>query len=140
MQTCDESDIKNGKLFERNTGKDVTVQIIGTCGKSLTVNMASDRRTNDDVLKEEMEMYTKSGRSFDMIYGIEDNPPIHLCFLFGLQQVLLSISSTVSIPLIVCAKICADDLDLVKSEIMSTFLFMCGICTILQDTIGVRLV
>ena len=62
-----------------------------------------------------------------------------LCgFCCPLQQVLLSISSTISIPLIVSGNICADELTLVKSEIMSTFLFMCGVCTILQVLIGVR--
>ncbi|KAL4240898.1 hypothetical protein ACF0H5_001680 [Mactra antiquata] len=74
-----------------------------------------------------------------MYYGVNETPPPHLSFTFGLQQVLLSISSTISIPLIVAGEICAGDLDLVKSEIMSTFLFMCGVCTILQTTFGVRL-
>ena len=54
------------------------------------------------------------------------------------QQVLLSISSTISIPLIVAKEICAGDLDLVKSEIMSTFIFMSGVCTLMQTTLGVR--
>lgn len=76
---------------------------------------------------------------YRMHYNVGDNPPIHMTCLFGLQQVLLSISSTISIPLIVAREICADDLDLVKSEIMSTFLFMSGVCTLLQTTIGVRL-
>lgn len=60
------------------------------------------------------------------------------CYSCFLQQVLLSISSTISIPLIVAREICADDLDLVKSELVSTFLFMCGVCTVLQTTLGVR--
>ncbi|WAQ95967.1 S23A2-like protein [Mya arenaria] len=74
-----------------------------------------------------------------MQYAVGDNPPILLSLFCGLQQVLLSISSTISIPLIVAREICAGDLDLVKSEILSTFLFMCGVCTILQTTVGVRL-
>lgn len=63
------------------------------------------------------------------------------CFVLNivfLQQVLLSISSTISIPIIVSGYICAGDLELVTAEIMSTFLFMCGVCTFLQCTIGVR--
>ncbi|XP_048746232.2 solute carrier family 23 member 2-like isoform X2 [Ostrea edulis] len=72
-------------------------------------------------------------------YRVADNPPVHLSFIYGLQQVLLSISSTISIPIIVSKYICAGDLDLVTAEIMSTFLFMCGVCTFLQCTIGVRL-
>ncbi|KAL5021137.1 hypothetical protein ScPMuIL_000292 [Solemya velum] len=76
---------------------------------------------------------------FDLEYGVEDNPPVHMCVLFGLQQVLLSISSTISIPMIVSEEICAGHLELVQTEIMSTFLFMCGVCTILQCFLGVRL-
>ncbi|XP_022342795.2 solute carrier family 23 member 2-like isoform X1 [Crassostrea virginica] len=72
-------------------------------------------------------------------YRVADIPPLHLSFLYGLQQVLLSISSTISIPIIVSTYICAGDLELVTAEIMSTFLFMCGVCTFLQCTIGVRL-
>lgn len=72
-------------------------------------------------------------------YPVGSAPPPHLTFLFGLQQVLLSVSSTISIPLIVANEICAGDLDLVKSEIMSTFLFMSGVCTMLQTSFGVRL-
>ncbi|XP_052819866.1 solute carrier family 23 member 2-like isoform X1 [Mya arenaria] len=80
-----------------------------------------------------------SGTEGTVHYRLDDIPAPHLAFLFGLQQVLLSISSTISIPLIVAREICAGDLDLVKSEILSTFLFMCGVCTILQTTVGVRL-
>lgn len=91
-----------------------------------------------DLTEDEVERSKKSNDD-RLEYGIEDNPAFYLCFLFGLQQVLLAISSTISIPLIVGKQICAEDLELVKSQIMSTFLFMCGVCTILQDTIGVRL-
>ncbi|XP_060081994.1 solute carrier family 23 member 1-like [Ylistrum balloti] len=82
---------------------------------------------------------TGQARYIGLEYGVEDLPGFHMCFIFGLQQVLLSISSTISIPLIVSDKICAGDLQVVKSEIMSTFLFMCGVCTILQVVVGVRL-
>ncbi|XP_033731827.1 solute carrier family 23 member 1-like [Pecten maximus] len=82
---------------------------------------------------------SEKGRYIGLEYGVDDLPSVHMCFIFGLQQVLLSISSTISIPLIVSDKICAGDLQVVKSEIMSTFLFMCGVCTILQVVVGVRL-
>ncbi|KAL5009472.1 hypothetical protein ScPMuIL_011777 [Solemya velum] len=87
----------------------------------------------------EAEVEVDDQTDLGLEYGVEDTPPPHLCIVFGLQQVLLSISSTISIPLIVSQEICAGDLEVVKSEIMSTFLFMCGVCTILQTTIGVRL-
>ncbi|KAK3085448.1 hypothetical protein FSP39_003460 [Pinctada imbricata] len=75
----------------------------------------------------------------ELEFRVSDVPPPHLCVLFGLQQVLLSISSTISIPIIVSQLICVRGSDLATSEIMSTFLFMCGVCTILQVIVGVRL-
>ncbi|XP_005093309.1 solute carrier family 23 member 1 [Aplysia californica] len=74
-----------------------------------------------------------------MQYGISDIPPPHLCLLFALQHILQSISSTITVPLVTCVYFCAGDLDLVKSEVTSTFLFMCGVSTILQCLFGVRL-
>ncbi|XP_045214461.2 solute carrier family 23 member 2-like isoform X2 [Mercenaria mercenaria] len=96
----------------------------------------AERIENDDG---DIEAEGKMESTYRMHYKVGDVPAPHLSFMFGLQQVLLSISSTISIPLIVANEICAGDLDLVKSEIMSTFLFMCGVCTILQTAVGVRL-
>ncbi|XP_064643985.1 solute carrier family 23 member 1-like [Lineus longissimus] len=101
----------------------------------------------------EIEMKTKSNAEVDikiplaneeqdrnaLMYAVGDNPPIHMAFIFGLQQVLLSISSSISIPLIVADTICAGSLELVKAELLGTFLVMCGISTILQCILGVRL-
>ncbi|XP_069120624.1 solute carrier family 23 member 1-like [Argopecten irradians] len=100
----------------------------GLCGSGPRISngMSASRRS-------------RKGGYLGLEYGVDDLPAIHMCFIFGFQQVLLSISSTISIPLIVSDKICAGDLQVVKSEIMSTFLFMCGVCTILQVVIGVRL-
>ncbi|BFZ00297.1 hypothetical protein BsWGS_03336 [Bradybaena similaris] len=72
-------------------------------------------------------------------YGIEEVPAPHLCLLFGLQQLFLSISSTITVPLVVSVNICIGDLYEEKAKLMSTFLFMCGVCTILQCLVGVRL-
>ncbi|XP_076437316.1 solute carrier family 23 member 1-like [Babylonia areolata] len=98
-----------------------------------------DDDDDDDDVEGNKKGHSKAERQLGIEYAVTDVPPVHLCFLFGLQQVLLSISSTISIPLIVSGAICAGDLTLVKSEIMSSFLFMCGICTILQVLVGVRL-
>ena len=54
------------------------------------------------------------------------------------QQVLLSLSSTISIPLIVADKICAGENGVVRAELVGTFLVMCGFSTFLQCTFGTR--
>ncbi|KAL8609049.1 hypothetical protein ACOMHN_059862 [Nucella lapillus] len=99
--------------------------------------------TIDDVDDEDVEGrkkgHTALERKLEIEYSVTDVPPVHLCFFFGLQQVLLSISSTISIPMVTSAAICAGDLPLARSEILSTFIFMCGVCTIMQVLVGVRL-
>nr|KAG5698738.1 hypothetical protein BaRGS_008512 [Batillaria attramentaria] len=115
------------------------------CSSHGHVPSAGNGETGRDVVCEVNEEegdtsgHTALEKQLGIEYSVTDLPPIHMTVLFGLQQVLLSISSTISIPLIVSELICAGDLTLVKSEIMSTFLFMCGVCTILQVTVGVRL-
>ncbi|XP_060599136.1 solute carrier family 23 member 1-like [Ruditapes philippinarum] len=120
----------------------------GDCGFDIVdANMESDNHIGDKVVNSRYDSkcdtievnFEIDKDEHGMHYKVSDVPNAVLCFAFGLQQVLLSISSTISIPLIVANEICAGDLDLVKSEIMSTFLFMCGLCTILQTAIGVRL-
>ncbi|XP_063422626.1 solute carrier family 23 member 1-like [Mytilus trossulus] len=113
---------------------DHTDKFVNVCCSSPTEFEADDATEADVATTENSHNNEKR-----LDYGIEDTPAFYLCIIFGLQQVLLAISSTISIPLIVGKQICAEELELVKSQIMSTFLFMCGICTILQDTFGVRL-
>ncbi|ESP03077.1 hypothetical protein LOTGIDRAFT_111205 [Lottia gigantea] len=74
-----------------------------------------------------------------LIYKVSDNPPPHLCFLFGMQQLLTSISSSMSMSLIVADLVCAKDDDIIKTQILSTTMFMAGISTFFVTTFGLRL-
>ncbi|XP_041371986.1 solute carrier family 23 member 1-like [Gigantopelta aegis] len=105
----------------------------GVCCGTAMVMRPEDQDTGN------AEVDDEDDNPMGLEFRVQDIPPPHMLFVFGLQQVLLSISSTISIPIIVSEKICAGHLELVKSEIMSTFLFMCGVCTVLQCLIGVRL-
>ncbi|XP_033756971.1 solute carrier family 23 member 2-like [Pecten maximus] len=79
---------------------------------------------------------SEQGKTF---YGVEDVPPVHLCFLFGLQQAILCLGSTLSIPFIISGMICAEDESDVRAKLLSITMFMCGLATVLQSTFGVRL-
>lgn len=74
-----------------------------------------------------------------LIYGINDNPAWYLCVLFALQQVSLAVSSCITLPLVISELICAGHLETVRAQLVSTYLVMCGVCTLLQCILGVRL-
>ncbi|XP_046555947.1 solute carrier family 23 member 2-like [Haliotis rubra] len=78
-------------------------------------------------------------RTRKILYGIDDTPGTCLLPLFALQQLMTSIGAVISIPLLTCTVICADDLPEVKAGVISISFFVCGIGTILQNIFGVRL-
>ncbi|CAG5117960.1 unnamed protein product [Candidula unifasciata] len=119
------------RLVSAETQTSRTLQMASLCCSSLAAAT---------IIKDEKKVESKSEKTKPQIqYGVEDVPAPHLCLLFGLQQLFLSISSTITVPLVVSVNICIGDLYVEKAKLMSTFLFMCGVCTILQCLIGVRL-
>lgn len=74
-----------------------------------------------------------------VLYGVEDTPAVHLCFLFGLQQAIMTIGGVLSIPFILSRLLCVEDRNDVTSTLLSITMFMCGVATVLQNTFGIRL-
>ncbi|XP_061180524.1 solute carrier family 23 member 2-like [Saccostrea echinata] len=74
-----------------------------------------------------------------IVYGVEDVPSPHLCFLFALQQALLCLGSTLSIPFILTELLCSRDNADARAQLLCITMFMCGVATILQTTTGIRL-
>ncbi|XP_052101655.1 solute carrier family 23 member 2-like isoform X1 [Mytilus californianus] len=79
-----------------------------------------------------------------VIYGVEDTPAPHMSVVFALQQAILCIGSTLSIPFILGDKLCTDlfpaqEKANVIAQLLSISMFMCGLATLLQTTFGVRL-
>ncbi|KAK6183589.1 hypothetical protein SNE40_011041 [Patella caerulea] len=74
-----------------------------------------------------------------LIYTISDNPPPHLTFMFAIQQMLTTISSSMSMSVVVAELVCARDDDEIKTKILSTTMLMSGISTFLVSTFGVRI-
>ena len=61
-----------------------------------------------------------------------------LGYEFLLQQVLMSLSRSLSTSLLVADVVCAKADESFKARLLSTTMFMSGITTFLQSTIGVR--
>ncbi|XP_050406135.1 solute carrier family 23 member 2 isoform X2 [Patella vulgata] len=74
-----------------------------------------------------------------LIYRISDNPPVHLTFMFAIQQLLTALYNSMSMSVVVAELVCARDDDEIKTKILSTTMLMSGISTFLVSTFGVRL-
>ncbi|WAR21514.1 S23A2-like protein, partial [Mya arenaria] len=72
-------------------------------------------------------------------YDVFENPPVPLTIGFALQQMLMSLSRSLSTSLLVADILCARADEALKARLLSTTMFMSGVCTLLQNTIGIRL-
>ena len=74
----------------------------------------------------------------DILYGIDDVPPLAEALTLGFQHYLTMFGSTVAIPLIVAGNLgMTDPADIAR--LISTMFFVSGITTLLQTTWGNRL-
>lgn len=74
-----------------------------------------------------------------VFYSVDSVPPVHLMILFGLQQALMTLGGTLSVPFILTSLFCPENENEVRAQLLSITMFMCGIATILQSVLGVRL-
>ncbi|XP_071528675.1 solute carrier family 23 member 1-like isoform X1 [Panulirus ornatus] len=79
------------------------------------------------------------GSPAELLYGIEDVPPWYMCLLFGFQHFLIFVGGTISTPLLIMSYLCMEATDPRRGDLVSTIIFVSGIITILQTSIGIRL-
>uniref|UniRef100_A0A915CZP6 Uncharacterized protein n=1 Tax=Ditylenchus dipsaci TaxID=166011 RepID=A0A915CZP6_9BILA len=73
-------------------------------------------------------------------YKADDTPPTMLTFFFGLQQVMVSVSVLVSIPFLISDEVCpGQDLNSLRVRLISGTFVVCGLATIVQTSLGMRL-
>ena len=75
----------------------------------------------------------------DLIYSIEDRPPLRETMFLGLQHYLTMFGSTVAIPLILSEPLGLADRPAELAQLIGTMFFVSGIVTLLQTTFGNRL-
>lgn len=80
-----------------------------------------------------------NNRNTNLTYGIDDVPPWYLCLFMALQHYLTMIGAIVSIPFILTPALCMAEDDPARSYIISTMIFVTGLVTFFQTTIGCRL-
>ncbi|XP_069175261.1 solute carrier family 23 member 1 [Procambarus clarkii] len=89
--------------------------------------------------KQDEEPLRPDGMAHDLIYSIEDVPPWYLCLVYGFQHYLAMIGGTISKPIILASFLCLEEHNPARGALVSTIIFMSGVITLLQSTIGVRL-
>lgn len=75
----------------------------------------------------------------DLVYGIDDVPPLGEGLALGLQHYLTMFGSTVAIPLILAGPLGISDDPEKLGWLIGTMFFVSGITTLLQTTLGNRL-
>jgi uracil-xanthine permease len=75
----------------------------------------------------------------DLIYSIDDVPPLREAIPLGFQHYLTMFGSTVAVPLILSEPLGMSDDPQALGWLISTMFFVSGIATLLQSTLGNRL-
>ncbi|XP_011708207.1 PREDICTED: solute carrier family 23 member 2 [Wasmannia auropunctata] len=93
----------------------------------------------DDSTAVPKKTISDSNRNPEITYGIDDAPPWYLCLFMALQHYLTMIGAIVSIPFILTPALCMAEDDPARSHIISTMIFVTGLITFIQTTVGCRL-
>ena len=78
-------------------------------------------------------------KNHDLIYGIDDKPPMLETVTLGFQHYLTMFGSTVAIPLLMAGALGIKDDPVAIGQLIGTMFFVSGITTMLQTTWGNRL-
>jgi len=82
---------------------------------------------------------SKQSGDHNLIYGIDDVPPLGLGLALGFQHYLTMLGSTVAIPLFLAGALGLATDSEEMGYLFGTLFFVSGICTLLQSTFGNRL-
>ncbi|CAK8682676.1 unnamed protein product [Clavelina lepadiformis] len=84
----------------------------------------------------------ESETDHNLLYSIEDTPAWYTCFVLGLQHYLVAIGSVIGLPLLIAPSLCIENDEegnVARALLISSLLFVSGLCTLLQTTLGIRL-
>ncbi len=82
-------------------------------------------------------MADKETGKLELVYGIEDKPPMQESIFLGIQHYLTMFGATIIIPILIADSIGMPPAE--KATLIGTMFFVSGICTLLQTQFGTRL-
>ncbi|XP_033726153.1 solute carrier family 23 member 2-like [Pecten maximus] len=102
--------------------------------------MASEMQvqTNSDD-DQESTPEAKPTRAHQLIYDVEEWPPIPISISVAFQHLLGCLGGIVTLTYTVSDAVCLTNIDPIRSQIFCSSLFMIGLSTVVQSLIGVRL-
>ncbi|XP_032682024.1 solute carrier family 23 member 1 [Odontomachus brunneus] len=103
------------------------------------IQMFEMNTDNPTLTSTPQEAVDDASKNSGLTYGIDDVPPWYLCLFMALQHYLTMIGAIVSIPFILTPALCMAEDDPSRSYIISTMIFVTGLVTLIQSTIGCRL-
>ncbi|XP_063862654.1 solute carrier family 23 member 1-like [Scylla paramamosain] len=75
----------------------------------------------------------------ELLYTLKDRPPWSITIILAFQHCITMICSTVPIPFLVSSLLCLGPSHPMRGYFVSTIIFVSGVNTLLQSTLGVRL-
>ncbi|XP_060079464.1 solute carrier family 23 member 2-like [Ylistrum balloti] len=74
-----------------------------------------------------------------LLYNVSDRTPVKMAIFCAFQQVLIVLSASLAISSFVADAACAEDFPDIKTDLLSTAMFMSGLTTLLMVVLGFRL-
>ncbi|XP_033728150.1 solute carrier family 23 member 2-like [Pecten maximus] len=74
-----------------------------------------------------------------LLYNVSDRTPVQMAIFCAFQQVLIVLSASLAVSSFVADAACADDFPDIKTDLLSSTMFMSGLTTLLMVTLGIRL-
>ncbi|KAF8785930.1 Solute carrier family 23 member 1 like protein [Argiope bruennichi] len=117
-----------------------TVSDIGSISPSkMSVRNSAHEEVDASENKADVTIHTIEGLSKDIDYKIDDIPPWYVSLILSFQHYLMMLGGTVSYPYLISSHLCIPNDDATRGYLISTTLFVSGIGTLLQTTVGTRL-
>ncbi|XP_076461581.1 solute carrier family 23 member 2-like [Babylonia areolata] len=99
-----------------------------------------ERKTKDvNVTVSDVVIENELQDASTVIYHVHDVPPVFMWPVYGMQQAFMCVSGALAVPFLMSSYICAGHLPEVRAQLLSITFFMCGVSTLLQTIIGIRL-
>ncbi|KAJ8320132.1 hypothetical protein KUTeg_001719 [Tegillarca granosa] len=140
MSQMEDDEIFSKTSFNENSQKEKEEKVHKDSSLALDIQVGYGNVSKTEHNIKDTLMRDKDSTSDDkLIYRITDRIPLHLTLLFALQQSLLSLSLNLVVSLLVAEVVCAKENDEFKAKLLSSTMFMSGLTTLLQVTVGIRL-